>query len=201
MLMVGLSGSQVGSYWHDGYVIVEDLLPPWACKVLQDHALPRLSFDVCGGRVSGLQTTWYYGPPGGSGFNLHQDNHLVKAIKDGFASVWIAMQDVTEEMGALVGYPGSQSEDILPQEEVNLPNLAQDPNGTRYAVIPPEKYTSKILTMKQGSALFMHSHFIHGSGPNTTDRWRQALLMTYIRQGGDFRPGERAKREPVDVYT
>lgn len=174
---------------------------PILLKAMKNRRIVRIAEQLAGGVVWGLQSTWYYGAPGTSPFNLHQDNYLVQTEPSAFVSAWCPMQDVTEEMGALVGYPCSHQEQILPQVELVAPGIHQDPNGARYVITPPDKYHSKVLEMRQGAALFMHSHFIHGSGANRTDRWRRALLLTYIRQGEQFRAGNRAKREAVDVYT
>ena len=170
--------------------------------ILKHPRIVSIAEQLAGGLVWGLQSTWYHGAPGTTPFNLHQDNYLVKAQNpSAFVSAWCAMQDVTEEMGGLVGYPGSQVEPILPQVEMEIPGRHQDPNGARYAVIPPPQYPRVALNTPRGAVVFMHSHFIHGSGANTTDGWRRALLLTYIRQGETFRAGNRAKREAVDVYS
>jgi hypothetical protein len=44
--------------------------------------------------------------------------------------------------------------------------------------------------------VFLHSHVIHSSNDNvTTGRFRRVLLMTYLAEGADFRPGYVAKRQ------
>src|SRR5262245_25367640 len=42
------------------------------------------------GKVSGLQTEFFYCAPGTKGFSNHQDNFFVEAPEDAFASAWIA---------------------------------------------------------------------------------------------------------------
>ena len=111
------------------------------------------------------------------------------------------MKDIVPGMGGVVGYPGSHKEGPLPVNVVNNPgSINQDPNATREELVLPDGYKRKYLEMKKGSVLFMHSHFVHGSERNVSNQLRQALLMTYIRQGVKFRPGNTAHREEVEVY-
>jgi hypothetical protein len=42
---------------------------------------------------------------------------------------------------------------------------------------------------------------VHASHDNRSDHFRRALLMTYVRRGEKFGPGNFAKRAEVDVYA
>lgn len=170
----------------------------WA---LRNTEIVAFMEQLCGGKVSGLQSVWYYGAPGTPGFNAHQDNYFVEAPPDTFVSAWSPMQDITPEMGGIVGYLGTHNLGTLAVQTVNRPGSdSQDPNATLKEVVIPKGYEGIDLVVPKGAVLFMHQDFIHSSNANTTDRFRRALLMTYIRQGSSFRPGNTAKREEVDVY-
>ena len=157
--------------------------------------------ELCGGRVSGLQSVWYHGAPHTPGFNMHQDNYFIEAPPDTFVSAWCAMQDVTPEMGGLIGYPGTQKLGTLPVAVVNLPaGENQDPNATAEEVVLPEGFEGIDIPVPKGGVIFMHQDFIHSSNGNTTEEFRRSLVLTYIRQGSKFRPGNAAKREEVNVY-
>lgn len=169
--------------------------------VIRTPRLIEIMEQLCGGKVSGLQSVWYYGAPGTPGFNAHQDNYFVEAEPDTFVSTWSPMQDITPEMGGIVGYPGTHNLGTLLVQTVNRPGSeSQDPNATIEEVIIPKGYEGIDLVVPKGAVLFMHQDFIHSSNANTTDKFRRALLMTYIRKGSSFRPGNTAKREEVDVY-
>ena len=118
--------------------------------------------DLCGGKVSGLQSVYYYGSPGTPGFTMHQDNAFVEAPADAFASVWIPLQDVTVDMGCIVGYPGTHKEPILPVQKVENPEYTegQDPNAVREETVLPDGYEGMALPMNIGDALFMHGNFV-----------------------------------------
>lgn len=202
----------------DEFIFLSLGFPAWVLEtfapLMQPHRMhpsfmwsltrPRLVAileQLCGGKVSGLQSVWYYGAPGTPGFNAHQDNYFVEAPPDTFVSAWSPMQDTTPEMGGIVGYPGSHKFGALPVQTVNRPGSdSQDPNATIEEVIIPKGYEAIDLVVPKGAVLFMHQNFIHSSNANNTDTFRRALLMTYIRQGSSFRAGNTAKREEVDVY-
>jgi phytanoyl-CoA hydroxylase len=153
------------------------------------------------GRVAGLQSVFYFMKAGTYGFSKHQDNRFVETKPDAFASAWSALQDVTPEMGGLVGYPGSHKEPILPTVETKLSAEAgQDPNAYQAEAVLPPGYNPVDLVMSAGSVLFMHSHFVHASRQNRSRHFRYSLLLTYIRSGEPFRAGFNAKRAEVDVY-
>ena len=40
---------------------------------------------------------------------------------------------------------------------------------------------------------------VHGSEPNTSNRFRRAFLTGYIKEGANFAKGKHMKREPIDV--
>jgi ectoine hydroxylase-related dioxygenase (phytanoyl-CoA dioxygenase family) len=133
---------------------------------------------------------------------MHQDSAFTDTKPDAFATAWVAMQEVTPEMGALVGYPGTHREPILPQVLVEQPlkTVSQDPNANREEVVLPTGYQPVELAVPRGAAIFMHGHFVHSSGMNRTNQFRRALVLTYIRSGENFRPGVTAKRSEVQVY-
>jgi ectoine hydroxylase-related dioxygenase (phytanoyl-CoA dioxygenase family) len=152
------------------------------------------------GHVSGLQSDFFFCKPGTPGFAMHQDNRTVQAKPDAFASAWSAMQDVTPEMGGLIGYPGTHREPVLPTVATGRPSdPRQDLNAYREEVVLPPGYEPVDLFVPMGAALFMHSHFVHASHQNHSNKFRRALLLTYIRSGESFRPGCTAKRAEVSV--
>ncbi len=170
-------------------------------KALQNPRIVEIMEELCGGTVSGLQSAWYHGAPNTPGFNMHQDNFFIEAPPNTFASAWCAMQDVTPEMGGLVGYPGTHKLGTLPVVEVNKPGSEnQDPNATAEEVLLPGGFEGIDVSVPMGAVLFMHQDFIHSSNGNTTEQFRRSLVLTYIKKGSSFRPGNTAKREEVDVY-
>ncbi len=155
---------------------------------------------LVGGPPCGLQTEFFYAQPGVRGFAGHQDNFFVEAEENSFASVWIALTDVSAENGGLYGYPGSHREGRLPVRRLHLGQVeGQDPNANNEETVLPEKYERVDIAARKGSVVYLHAHFVHGSYANRSGDFRYALLCTYVRKGASFRPGRYAQREAVDL--
>src|SRR5579871_3014506 len=174
---------------------------PRFLAALKNPKIVAVMKRLLAGKVNGLQTELFFGRPGTPGFSNHQDNYYVEAKPDAFASAWCALEDTSPANGGLIGYPGSHREPILPVRQVpNPPSTEnrQDPNANKVECIVPNGYEAVQLTVPQGAVVFLHSHFVHGSNPNTTgDRFRHVLLSTYLRQGEQFRPGRYSMRNEV----
>ncbi|HEY9857989.1 MAG TPA: phytanoyl-CoA dioxygenase family protein [Candidatus Obscuribacterales bacterium] len=170
----------------------------WA---LRNPTILKIIEQLVSGRVSAIQSEFFFCQPGTPGFTMHQDNYYVEAKRDAFASAWSAMQDITPDMGGLIVYPGSHNEPILPVETLEQKqDRGQDPNANRQQVVLPDGYAAVALSVPKGAAVFLHGHIVHSSHKNRSTRFRNVLLTTYIRRGESFRPGRYAGRAEVDVY-
>lgn len=167
---------------------------------LRHPRVAEILAQILGGKVSGLQTQFFYGKPETPGFHPHQDSRYVSAAPGKFVSAWIALTDVSRENGGLYIYPGSFREPLLETEQVAAPETnLQDMNALRSRCIVPDKYKPIDLAVKKGGAVFFDGHAVHGSHTNTSNQHRYALLMTYIARGASFDPGRFAQREEVYV--
>jgi phytanoyl-CoA hydroxylase len=186
-----------------GPVIHPHRIHPVFLKALKKPRIVEIMEHLLGDKVSGLQTQFFYCQPGTQGFAAHQDNFYVQAPRDDFASVWTAIDDVTVENGALVLYPGTHKEPLLPVEPCPFYTVqaGQDINANRVQVVIPPQYKGVDCPMPAGRAAFFHGHTVHSSHPNISNGTRRALLMTYLKKGSAFRPGNNARREEVDVYA
>jgi len=155
---------------------------------------------LLGGRVSAIQSQYFYCPPGTKGYLPHQDNFYVEAPHDQFASVWIPFQDTSRANGGMMVWPGTHKLPILPIESVNEQGEGLDPNARAQLCVVPAGFEPIDVEVPAGAGLFMHGHTVHASHDNTSSEWRRALLLTYVREGASFRAGTRAKRESVNVY-
>ena len=105
---------------------------PIFLNAMRNAKIVKIMEQLVSGQVSGLQSTFYYGKPGTPGFTLHQDNWVIETKPDAFASAWVAMQDVTPDMGGLIGYPGSHLEPVLPRVNTEIPDHeSKDINSLR----------------------------------------------------------------------
>ena len=169
-------------------------------RALRHPRVKAIMTPILGGEISGIQTQFFYGKPGTPGFQPHQDNSFVNAPRGKFASVWVALADVSRENGGLYMYPGSFREALLDVQEVEAKEtMLQDVNALKFRCVIPEKYKPVDVEMKKGSAAFFDGYTVHGSHDNRSDRSRYALLMTYIARGAQFKTGRYAQREEVAI--
>jgi ectoine hydroxylase-related dioxygenase (phytanoyl-CoA dioxygenase family) len=175
---------------------------PVFLDALRHPAIVVILERLLGGPVSGIQSQYFPCVPGTPGFTAHQDNHYVEAARDAFASAWIALDDTSAENGALIAYPGSHREPLLPVEDVPeaTPHPTQAFNAIRQRVLVPQRYAPTTLCVPRGAVVFLHGHLLHASHENQATRPRRALLATYVRQGTPFRRGETARRTEIDLY-
>lgn len=175
---------------------------PIFLSALSKPTIVTIMEQLVEGRVSGLQTQFFFCPPGTPGFSMHQDNFYVEAKRDAFASAWTPLQDVSPEKGSLIVYPGSHRESILPIEPIEqAQSISQDINANRQQVVLPSGYEPVDLFVPMGATVFLHGYTVHASHQNRTNQFRNVLLMTYIRSGESFRPGFSARRAEVEVYS
>ncbi len=169
-------------------------------RALRHPHVKAIMSGILGGEISGIQTQFFYGRPGTPGFQPHQDNSFVNAPRGKFASVWVALADVSKENGCLYVYPGSFREPLLHLEELEArETMLQDINALKYRCVVPEKYKPLDLEMKTGSAAFFDGYTVHGSHTNNSECNRYAVLMTYIARGAQFNVGRYAQREEVAI--
>lgn len=154
---------------------------------------------ICGGRVSALQSEFFFCRAGTPGFAPHQDNYFVEAPLGAFASAWIALCDVSLDNGGLYLYPSSHGSMLPVTNFDTVVNALQDPNARSKSTVVPGHLKRIDPELPKGSVLFLHGCVVHGSNDNTSDDPRYALLNTYIREGATFRPGNYAGRRPVSV--
>ncbi|WP_329001739.1 phytanoyl-CoA dioxygenase family protein [Kribbella sp. NBC_00709] len=127
------------------------------------------------GPALGAQSMFYFKPPGARGQALHQDNMSLRADPETCLAAWIAIDDVDEENGGLAVVPGSHREELLCPEPADLTE-----SFTGLGLSVPDGLTKVQTKMRAGDALFFHGSVVHGSRPNTSDRFRRALIFHYI---------------------
>src|SRR5262249_51352627 len=119
---------------------------------------------IVAGKPSGLQTEFFYCKPGTKGFARHQDNFFVEAPARAFASVWCALTDVEVENGALIVWPGTHKEGLLPVRKVeSAKDAGQDPNANNEETVIPPQYKPLNASVKKGSVVYIHSYLVHAS--------------------------------------
>jgi ectoine hydroxylase-related dioxygenase (phytanoyl-CoA dioxygenase family) len=156
---------------------------------------------ILGGTASGLGGEFFYMKPGTSGFSSHQDNAYVQAPPDAFISVWTALTDVDGENGGLVFYPGSQKFGALETRKIERPvGAGQNPGAQAIESVMPVEVEGVTMALRRGSTVFFHSHLVHSSNENRSDRFRYSFLATYLLKGQPFRAGRAQARQEVELH-
>ena len=123
-------------------------------------------------------------------FEWHQDHPYILLSKSA-VSVWSPLTDVTREMGPLKFVPGSHQGQFHP---IIIQNTTSSENGNYQSKTSKHHYITLAdradlekkfdrdamqLPMKAGDALFFHSHLVHRSGKNVSDRSRWVFVARY----------------------
>ncbi len=128
----------------------------------------------------GVQTMYYYKPPGAKGQGMHQDNFYLLARPATCIAAWTAIDDATRDNGCLWVVPRSHQGDILCPSEGGDSETWMNYGDTHITKFP--RTTKPVpVEVPRGSTMFFGGNLIHGSGPNRTrDRSRRTFIGHYV---------------------
>jgi hypothetical protein len=115
------------------------------------------------------------GTAGSAPTPIHQDSEVLRA--HGQLAYWIALDDVTPEMGSMRFLDGSHREGLLGVDDWSQDHRRRYPRLVElYEVTPPLHYGP-------GDATIHNEFLLHWAPENTTTRPRWALNIDYIPSG------------------
>jgi ectoine hydroxylase-related dioxygenase (phytanoyl-CoA dioxygenase family) len=119
--------------------------------------------------------------PGNQSTFWHHDVPLWPMIESGALTCWLALVDVTVEMGAMHFVPGSHKWGRLDIKSFPA-HLLQDVEGMRYLVPEDKRDLLKpfAFELKAGSCTFHNSLTLHWTRPNSSDRPRLGFVINYM---------------------
>ena len=111
-------------------------------------------------------------PRVGSAKCVHQDSPYWPIERMDLCSCWFALDDATLDNGCMHVLPGWQKKG--PLEHVG--------EGDEFEIAPHLYEKSDLVPMPipAGAGLFFHSLLPHWTAPNTSDRWRRAIALSYM---------------------
>lgn len=119
-----------------------------------------------------------YKEPGGNSTAVHQDcSYWPIAYPQYTITMWMALEDVTLNMGCLYFYPGSHEErqkeyvDIF--KNPHLPERLKDKKEVKFV-------------LKAGDVTFHSGLLFHGAGNNQTNKLRKGMTIIYVSDGNTF---------------
>jgi hypothetical protein len=155
--------------------------------------------------------------PGAMRTRYHQDSSTEEADRAGRLNFWIALNEVTPEMGAMRFVSGSHREGALGITGQSVPDDFPDefldpdghPDAAKLAELDPERVAElfkddllehypKLLDLYQlsppfhyqpGDATGHHGRMVHGAPPNSTDRQRWCYIVEYSAADTRYRNG------------
>jgi ectoine hydroxylase-related dioxygenase (phytanoyl-CoA dioxygenase family) len=138
--------------------------------------------------------------PGNDPSRWHQDLPLWPMIDAGPLTCWIALVDVTVEMGCMSFLPGSHRWGRLAAG--TLPgDLLASLEGVRLLVPEDRRENLQPVTieLKAGSCTFHDSLALHFAGPNQTDKPRQGFIINYMPNDVRFSGKSHVTTDPLDL--
>lgn len=148
-----------------------------ARRFLTDNRMATLLGAFFGEEPLGVQTMFYYKPPGSRGQKMHQDQFYLQVAPGTCIAAWVALDYVDMRNGGLIVVPFTNTMNI-DCRNVGKPG-SYDPDGT--AIPVPAGYHGESPVLEPGDTLFFNGSLIHGSGSNkTAERWRRSFICHYV---------------------
>ena len=116
-------------------------------------------------------------------FAWHQDSGYVDEDHEPYLTCWIALDDITEENGAVYLLPYSRSG--IKSYIKHIPDPVVNDKICYFG-----SDTGIPMTAPAGSIVVFSSVVIHRSGPNYTDRLRRAYIAQYSKEVITFKDGK-----------
>jgi hypothetical protein len=134
--------------------------------------------------------------PGQSSFiPIHQDGAAIDESKYSSMNIWIPLQDVTSQNGALYVIPRSHHV-FLPYRCASVAPLQKDIEAEMYPFFYP-------IYLKQGQALFFDSRMFHYSAPNLSAQDRVAVVCRIVPAEAPivaYYKDNNTENEPVEMW-
>ena len=131
----------------------------------------------------------------GSGVPYHQDNAYFCQSPPDMLTLWVAIDPVTVDNGAVYFIKGSHKLGMLPTKPSGVRG-----NSIGLAEVPDiPKSEQFCATLHPGDATIHHCEIIHHSDPNHTDQSRLGLLFVY--RGSHTTTDERLKATYTEAVT
>lgn len=111
-------------------------------------------------------------------FAWHQDMAYWPTTPDTrTATLWLALDDSTEENGCMRFLPGSHRE---PELRPHLPVTGnREDSHTLAAQVDETRDTVRLAEIRRGDVTVHNERVVHGSGGNPSDRWRRAYVIAF----------------------
>jgi phytanoyl-CoA hydroxylase len=151
-------------------------------EIMLDPEIGRMAAVLAG--VEGIRI-WHdqalIKEPWASPTGFHLDNPYWSYSNKAALSIWVALDDATQQNGAMIFCPGSH----LATDCNRNSGIGQD-LGELFSLYPEMKVAPVVVPMKAGTASFHNGMLAHGAGANMTPGRRRAMTCGYMPTGSTF---------------
>jgi hypothetical protein len=123
-------------------------------------------------------TSWLKEPNEPSHVSWHQDGTYFGLKPAEQITAWIALTDATPEMGCIKLLPGSHAIGQKPHKDTATPGNLLSRGQTIEHRLDYDNYV--LMPLTAGQISLHHTHVVHSSEPNRTDRRRIGIGVSYI---------------------
>lgn len=168
----------------EDYAILNVMLPRTYHTALQANIYERRAAHIAA-QLLGKDVAIDYDqlvakPPGKTGavFHWHQDLGYWPITKDTrTATFWLALDDCADDNGCVQFVDGSHREPELREHRPLLGDRGQ--SHSLVADVDPARDRIRSAVMPRGSVTIHHERTVHGSGGNTSSRWRRGYVVAF----------------------
>ncbi len=173
----------------------------WRC----DRTVASLSFSAEIARLNAQLGGWsgarfamdscWLKPPNAPEVAFHRNNTYVSCIDPATViTCWIALNDITPDMGTLEVVPGSHRWNCTDTFKfVHAPDYDyRQPlwDAAQQAGVEPTQVEVEAIALPAGGCVFLHGDLWHGSGRNCTEQTRRSIAISTVPQAARFQPPE-----------
>jgi ectoine hydroxylase-related dioxygenase (phytanoyl-CoA dioxygenase family) len=116
----------------------------------------------------------FKGPEGTKQFPWHQDDGYTPVTPSPYLTLWLALNDATEENGTISVLPKSHKNGLIPHRKSSIGLICHELDDPDQGVVVP---------VPAGSMAVFQSLTMHKSGVNRSQGMRKAYVIQYCRAG------------------
>lgn len=132
----------------------------------------------------GVQTMFYFKPPGSRGQAMHQDQFYLQVSPGTCIAAWTALDHCDRSNGGMIMVPKTQDHPIDCRKVGIEGSGSYGPNAVPIPV--PTGHRGESPELAPGDTLFFNGSLLHGSGRNMTrNRFRRSFICHYAGESCD----------------
>jgi phytanoyl-CoA hydroxylase len=131
--------------------------------------------DLIGPDLDCFLSQFIFKPPAALGQPWHQDAYYFPFDRGPQVGAWLAVTEAAQDNGPLWVLPGSHREPI----HAALPDRRERANVAYVEIVDHDMTGAVPALMQPGDLLMFHSHLMHRSTDNTSERLRAAMVYHY----------------------